>query len=285
MISQGNSAALPGGSKIMIEVLKQQFSASMPPEEKLNRTREFLQIMVLKNLYDQNAFENIAFVGGTALRVLYDIRRFSEDLDFSLVSSKNYDFKTLSAGLATYFKLNNLEVEYKPKIDKTVHSMFLKFPGILKELGLGAFEAQKLSIKLEVDSNPPKGWRLAETTLNKTYIFRVKHFDLPSMLATKIHACFFRKYTKGRDFYDLIWYLGKKVFPNMELLNNAIYQTEGKNMELAEANLKDFMLAGLANIDFTAAVNDIRRFISDETELRLINKDSLSVLISGADWK
>ena len=96
----------------MIEVLKQQFTASMPPDEKLNRTREFLQIMALKSLSDQNAFENIAFTGGTALRVLYDIRRFSEDLDFSLVSPKSYDFKELNAGLVRYFSLNNLAELY-----------------------------------------------------------------------------------------------------------------------------------------------------------------------------
>jgi len=269
----------------MIEVLKQQFTSAMPPEEKLNRTREFLQIMALKNLSDQNAFENIAFVGGTALRILYDTRRFSEDLDFSLVSVKSYDFKALNAGILRYFKLNNLDVECKPRVEKTVHSAFLKFPGILKELGLGAFEAQKLSIKLEVDSNPPKGWRLAETPLNKTYIFSVKHFDLPSMLATKIHACFFRKYTKGRDFYDLVWYLGKKVSPNIALLNNAIRQTEGKTPGLTKANLQEFMLGKLDHVDFNAAVKDVRRFIVDETELRIINRDSLRTLISGTNWQ
>jgi len=269
----------------MIEVLKQQFTPSMPPEEKLNRTREFLQIMALKNLSDQNAFGNIAFVGGTALRILYDIRRFSEDLDFSLVSPKGYKFETLSAGLVRHFNLNNLDVECKPKVENTVHSAFLKFPGILKELGLGAFEAQKLSIKLEVDSDPPKGWNLTETTLNKTYMFSVRHFDLPSMLATKIHACFFRKYTKGRDFYDLVWYLGMKIFPNIELLNNAIHQTEGKAPGITRATLKDFMLGGLDKVDFNAAVKDVRRFVIDEGELRVINKSSLSSLISGADWK
>ena len=269
----------------MIEVLKQQFTPSMPAEEKLNRTREFLQVMALKNLADQNAFENLAFVGGTALRILYDIRRFSEDLDFSLVAAKGYDFKKLSDGLRRYFELNNLPVESKPKVEKTVHSTFLKFPGVLKELGLGAFEAQKLSIKLEVDSDPPKGWKLADTTLNKTFIFSVRHFDLPSMLAAKIHACFFRKYTKGRDFYDLVWYLGKKVPPNIELLNNAIHQTEGKKMGITQATLKDFMLGNLDKIDFNVAVKDVRRFIVDENELRVINKNSLSSLISGADWK
>lgn len=269
----------------MIEVLKQQFTPAMPAEEKLNRTRELLQIMALKNLSDRNAFENIAFVGGTALRILYDIRRFSEDLDFSLVSAKGYDFKEINSGLVHYFKLNNLEVESKPKMEKTVHSTSLKFPGVLRELGLGIFEAQKLSIKLEVDSNPPTGWKLSDTTLNKTYIFSVRHFDLPSMLATKIHACFFRKYTKGRDFYDLVWYLGRKVSPNIELLNNAIQQTEGEKMEITKATLKDFILVRLNKVDFAAAVKDVRRFIVDESELRVINKNSLSSLISGADWK
>lgn len=268
----------------MIEVLKQQFTPAMPAGEKLNRTREFLQVMALKNLSDRNVFENIAFVGGTALRILYDIRRFSEDLDFSLVSAKGYDFKEINSGLVRYFKLNNLEVEAKPKVENTVHSTFLKFPSVLKELGLGA-EAQKLSIKLEVDSNPPKGWKLADTTLNKTYIFSVRHFDLPSMLATKIHACFFRKYTKGRDFYDLVWYMGRKVSPNIELLNNAIRQTEGKKMGITKATLKDFMLGRLDKVDFTAAVKDVQRFIVDESELRVITKNSLSSLISGADWK
>ena len=269
----------------MIEVLKQQFTLAMPADEKLNRTREFLQIMALKNLSDHNAFNNIAFVGGTALRILHNIRRFSEDLDFALVSARSYDFKKLSDGLIRYFKLNNLEVESKPRVEKTVHSTFLKFPGVLRELGLGAFEAQKLFVKLEVDSNPPKGWKLADTTLNKTYLFSVRHFDLPSMLATKIHACFFRKYTKGRDFYDLAWYLGRKVSPNIELLNNAIQQTEGKKLGITKATLKDFMLGKLARIDFNVAVKDVKRFIVDESELRVINKSSLTSLISGADWK
>ncbi len=269
----------------MIEVLKQQFAGSMSPEEKLNRAREFLQVMALKNLADQNAFDSIAFVGGTALRILYDMRRFSEDLDFSLVTVKGYDFEKLNAGLVRYFKLNNLEAESRPKVEKTVHSTFLKFPGILKELGLGAFESQKLSIKLEVDSDPPKGWKLADTTLNKTYIFSVRHFDLPSMMATKLHACFFRKYTKGRDFYDLVWYLGRKVSPNLELLNNAILQTEKKTPGVTRDNLREFLLGRLDRVDFKAAVKDVRRFIVDESELKAISGDSLRSLISAAEWK
>lgn len=268
----------------MIEVLKQQLTASMSVYEKLNRTREFLQIMALKNLADQNAFDHIAFVGGTALRILYDIRRFSEDLDFSLVAAKGYDFGKLNAGLVRYFGLNNLEAESRIKAEKTVHGTFLKFPGLLKELGLGALEAQKLSIKLEVDASPPEGWKLADTTLNRTYIFRVRHFDLPSMMATKLHACFFRKYTKGRDFYDLLWYLTRKVSPNIVLLNNAIRQTEKKDPGLTRDALRDFILERLEKVDFDAAIKDVRRFIADESELKAINKASLRSLVSGAGW-
>jgi len=268
----------------MIEVLRQQFTPSMSGQEKLNRTREFLQVMALKNLADQNAFDHLAFVGGTALRILYDMRRFSEDLDFSLVAAKGYDFGKLNAGLVRYFGLHNLEAESKPRAEKTVHCTLLKFPGLPRELGLGAFEAQKLSIKLEVDGAPPKGWKLADTTLNKTYLFSVRHFDLPSMMAAKLHACFFRRYTKGRDFYDLVWYLARKVSPNIGLLNNAIIQTEKKDPGLTGDNLKDFMLERLEKVDFKAAAADVRRFIADESELKAINKDSLRSLISGAGW-
>ncbi|MEI7481570.1 MAG: nucleotidyl transferase AbiEii/AbiGii toxin family protein, partial [Elusimicrobiota bacterium] len=91
--------------------------------------------------------------------------------------------------------------------------------------------------------------------------------------------------TKGRDFYDLVWYLGRKVSPNLDLLNNAIQQTEKKALGITTANLTAFMLAKLERVDFNAAVADVRRFILDENELRVINKNSLSSLVSGMDWK
>jgi predicted nucleotidyltransferase component of viral defense system len=80
----------------MIDILKNQLTAGMTDEEKLNRTREFLQVLCLKIMYDKGAFGNIAFVGGTALRILFDLRRFSEDLDFSLIEKKGYDFSGLN---------------------------------------------------------------------------------------------------------------------------------------------------------------------------------------------
>ena len=141
----------------------------------------------------------------------------------------------------------------------------------MKDLGLSGHAAQNLSIKIEVDSNPPLGWRTETTLVNKTYLFSLVHFDLPSMYATKLHACFFRKYTKGRDFYDLIWYLGKKTRPNYAVLNNAIKQTEGRNFGINEHAFKDFLLTEIQRIDFEKAKADVERFLEDKSELKLFN--------------
>jgi len=255
----------------MIEVLRQQFSPDSSQEEKINKTREFLQILCLKILYEKNAFDQLAFVGGTALRILYDLKRFSEDLDFCLVDKKGYTFSGIIAEIVREFKLYGLKVESKAKEDKNVHSAFLKFGGLMKELELSHLAAQNLSINLEVDSNPPSGGRTENTLVNKIYMFNLVHFDLPSLYATKLHACFFRKYTKGRDFYDFIWYLGRKVKPSYELLNNVIRQTEGRDLGVEERNFKDFLLAKIKKIDFEKAKSDVERFLEDKSELRLFN--------------
>ena len=206
----------------MIEVIKQQFKENASLNEKLNQTREFLQILCLKILSDKGYFDHLAFMGGTSLRVLFDLRRFSEDLDFSIYKVKGFDLKKMEADLERSFQLHNLPFEAKRKSEGSIHYVLMKFTGILKELGLAAAAEQKLSIKVEIDVHPPEGWNLTNTAVNKTYLFSITHYDLPSLYAGKLHACFFRKFTKGRDVYDLAWYLGKKTLPNFTLLNSAI---------------------------------------------------------------
>ena len=147
----------------MIEFLQNQIAGSVSDENKINRLRETLQLLCLKILYDKDFLSKIAFVGGTALRVLYDMRRFSEDLDFSVINKKGYDFTELISSLHREFKLYGLEMKVKTKTFNTVQSSMLKFPALLNAMGLSAFENQNLSIKIEVDSNPPSGWQI-ETT-------------------------------------------------------------------------------------------------------------------------
>ncbi|MFH1868330.1 MAG: nucleotidyl transferase AbiEii/AbiGii toxin family protein [Candidatus Omnitrophota bacterium] len=260
----------------MIELLKQQIDSSKSDEEKINRLREAIQLLVLKILYNKGYFSRLAFVGDTALRIIYDMRRFSEDLDFSLISKKDYDFSELISILKREVKLYGLDMNTKDRIVKTVQGSMLKFPGVLKAVGLSALEGENLAIKVEVDSNPPSGWQLKNTYVNKLYVLNITHPDLPSLYATKLHACFFRKYTKGRDFYDLIWYLGKRVKPNYELLNNAIKQTQGEDPGLKESNIKDFLLEKVAKVDFSAVKKDVERFLEDKNELKLLEASLIS---------
>jgi len=256
----------------MIDFLKQQISRETSAETKANLLREHLQLLCLKIMHDKDYFRDVAFVGGTALRILYDMKRFSEDLDFSVINKGGYSFQEIITGLLRELKLNGLEAEAKKKTSRTIQEGALRFPGLLKEMGLSALEKQKLSIRLEVDSNPPAGWRVENTVINKAYILNITHYDLPSLYATKLHACFFRRYTKGRDFYDLLWYLGKRVKPNYELLNNAVRQTEGEDLDLSGRNIGGFLAGKLERTDFALVRKDVERFLEDRNELRLLEK-------------
>ena len=255
----------------MIDVIKQQFKPGMSANDKMNLTREFLQILCLKIMSEQEMFGHCAFVGGTSLRILFDLRRFSEDLDFSLIKLEGYDFKKINAQLIKSFHLYGLPVETKVKAEGSVNNVMMKFTGLLKELGLSGLIHQKFSIKLEIDTNPPAGWRVTNTVVNKIFMFNIVHYDLPSLFAGKLHACFFRKFTKGRDLYDLVWYLGKRVKPNLLMLNNAIRQTQGKDLGIDEKNFKKFLTDYVRRVDFDHVKKDVERFLEDKNELNIFD--------------
>ena len=259
----------------MIDIFKEQLDPNMQAQEKLFRVRELLQIVALKIMYDKNSLDKLAFVGGTALRILFDLRRFSEGLDFSLYEKEGYDFQKMMDELESGFNLYGLKAEIKVKDLKTVHCAHLKFPNILKDLGLSSLADPKITIKLGVDTNSPKGANVQKSMVNKIYMFYVTHNDLPSLFSGKLHACFYRKFLKGRDFYDLIWYLGKKIKPNYEFLNNAIEQTQGSSPELDENNTKSFLIKNVECVDLKQAARDVERFLEDKNELKLFDKDLL----------
>ncbi|MEK7450027.1 MAG: nucleotidyl transferase AbiEii/AbiGii toxin family protein [Planctomycetota bacterium] len=264
----------------MYEVLKQLLDKEPDYENKLNRTREFLQVLMLKIMFDRGAFDNIAFVGGTALRIIYGLRRFSEDMDFSLVRKPGYSFGQLVKELSYELKNYGFRIESNTDKKGVVHSSLVKFPGLPEQMGLSRLPGQKLSIKIEIDTNPPKGWKIALTPVTSSFVFAVKHFDLPSLYATKLHACFFRRYTKGRDFYDLVWYLGKKITPNFVLLNNAIRQTEKKDLGLNAGNLKAFILGKAEGINFVQIKKDVERFLENKSELKLLDKGVIKQMLA-----
>jgi predicted nucleotidyltransferase component of viral defense system len=266
------------------ELILKQLSPERPREKNLNRLRQFLQIVLLKILHESPVGASLAFTGGTALRLLHGLQRFSEDLDFSLVKPEKYDFAQLVTSIEQNFEKLFLPVDLKKKSEKMVHHLYVRFHELLYESGLSRQRGEKLPIRIEIDTNPPAGWKTAVTLLADFYTFPILHFDLSSSFATKLHACLFRRYTKGRDFYDLMWYLGKKVRPNLLVLNNAVAQTEKKRTELDGNQLQQVLLKKINRLNFTQLRNDVAPFLVHAGELSLLDRELMQQVIHSYDF-
>mgnify|MGYP006297056961 CR=1 FL=1 len=207
-----------------------------------NLAREYLQARILETLQISGGMIPLAFQGGTALRFLYDLPRFSEDLDFALERPDDgFDFQKILEKIKRGFEKENYIVQMKVNTKKVVHSGFVRFPGLLFELGLTGHRNQVLSIKLEVDTNPPAGAGLETTVVRRHVLLQLQHHDQASLLAGKLHAVLQREYSKGRDIYDLFWYLSNRRWPepNLDLLNNALDQSGWKGVELSKDNWRN----------------------------------------------
>ncbi len=203
---------------------------SLPLEGK-NLAREYIQARVLGSLQKSGAMIPLVFHGGTALRFLYSHGRYSEDLDFALEGNRqNYDFHGYLQAIRSDFSSEGYQIEIKANVQKTVHSAFIRFPGLLYEMGLSPMQSEVLAVKIEVDINPQKGAGLATTIVRRFVILQIHHHDKDSLLSGKLHAILQRSYTNGRDIYDLLWYLSDPTWhePNLILLNNALARTNWK---------------------------------------------------------
>lgn len=256
-----------------------RLSGEKTATDKYNVLREYLQCLTLKFIEEKGYIKNIAFVGGTALRFLFEIKRFSEDLDFSLINRKGFDFEVFLKELEAMFGGWNIGVELVPKIKKTVQSAFLKFPNLMHVAGISQRENQKLLIKLEIDTTPPAGYKTAVSFNNKYLPLNILHYDEPSLFSGKLHAVLLRQYTKGRDIYDLIWFLGRKVLPNYPLLENAIFQTTNERLLLDKKNLKVKLLKRILDVDFKMVKSELESFLADRNELKYMTREVCEQMI------
>jgi len=244
--------------------------------------REYLQARTLECLQDGGAFVSWAFIGGTALRFLYSLPRFSVDLDFSAARQEVPDnFTELMKKLNSRFKAEGYEIKIKAKTTKTVKAAFIKFPGLLYELDLSPLGSEVISIKVEIDSNPPKGARLETSLIRKHCLLNVQHYDKSSLLAGKLHALITRKYTKGRDVYDLMWYLSDRTWPepNFLLLNNALKQTKWEGPEFSQQNWRNQMILKVSEFDWEKVISDVKPFIEKQSELQMLTPQNLIKLL------
>jgi hypothetical protein len=249
---------------------------------KICLVREYLQARILQGLQDAGAFTEWAFHGGTALRFLYSIPRFSEDLDFSLVRTGGVaHFEEALDRCRKAFEAEGYAVRTTVNARKTVNSAFLRFPGLLYELDLSPRRTQALSVKVELDTNPPEGGGLDTTITRRHVLLRLHHHDKASLLAGKLHALLTRPWAKGRDLYDLVWYLADPDWPepNLALLNAALDQTGWEGGAVTRENWRGILADRLKALDWEAVRDDVRPFLERAEDLALIDPDAALLLL------
>ncbi len=238
--------------------------------------REYLQHVILRQLFEQKAFGNWVFHGGTALRIIHGINRYSEDVYFHLqASDPDYSMKEVIAKLVKNLELQGYRLS-KPVIsNRIVQSVFIRFEGLLYELGLSSQPDQKLNIKIEVDTNPPAGFITTAQLVNVYFPLSLVTHDLPTFLSGKLHAILQRAYTKGRDFYDLIFLLSrwKGLVPNITYLQNALQQTDYQGETITDQNWKTVLAGNVGSTDWKTVVADVEPFLQSTADLELLDKE------------
>lgn len=259
--------------------------AAPTPAHGRNLAREYLQARILGAMQRAGAMIPLAFHGGTALRFLYAIPRYSEDLDFALERAREqYDFRSLLRTIRGEFEAEGYAVTLKVSDEKTVHSAFVRFAGLPYELGLSPHRDEVLAVKIEVDTNPPAGAGLATTVVRRHTILQLQHHDRASLLAGKLHALLQRPYTKGRDLFDLLWYLSDPTWPdpNLVMLNHALRQTGWSGPEFATDNWRSILRAQLYRLNWERAADDVRPLLEPSADPHLLTPENvLHVLDSG----
>ena len=250
---------------------------------KLNIMREYLQAYLLRIMHEEGIFRSTAFVGGTALRYLYKLPRFSEDLDFSLAGKMDYNFVALLEKIKKELALSGYEITLSYNVEKSVHYAFVKYGSLMYEAGLSPHKQQKISTKIEIDTNPPRGAVVTTSLVNIYAPLSFLSYDLSSLFAGKLHALLNRKYTKGRDFFDLGWYLSRWVTlsPNIKLLQNALKQTGWKKEMPAEHTWRDIISTVVEKTDWKKVIQDVENFLENPADMNVFTRENVLKLLSG----
>lgn len=255
----------------MIELIQQRlesYQAANPVEES-QALKEIMQEIILYCLWRSDFFSVAAFQGGTCLRILHQLPRFSEDLDFILKApNKKFLWQSTLAKMTTSLAEFGLKTEVldKSKMDRNIREALLKDNSIGQQLNLRFFEGsgRPIKIKLEIDVNPPSGSGFEYSFLDFPLDFEVCHQDLSSNFALKLHALLCRPYVKGRDWYDFGWYIRQRILPNLNLLATALDQFglwQGKIPTVTYDWLESALLEKIAVIDWAATAKDVERFL------------------------
>lgn len=253
--------------------------------EQDNLLAELLQCFVLASLSRARFFSDACFHGGTCLRILHGMNRFSEDLDFfTREPDPDFDWGPYLDRIRDDCSDEGLELEIHVAsgAQRAVRKAHLKTEPIRGIRGLRLpiprQATRKIRIKLEVDTNPPMGSVFETRYLTFPLAAAITTQTLESGFATKAHALLCRGYTKGRDWYDFLWYVSKKTVPHYDLLARALEQQgpwAGQDLAVTHAWFLEAMRKRIGDVDWESARRDVERFIvaSEQETLSLWSRD------------
>jgi predicted nucleotidyltransferase component of viral defense system len=263
----------------------QSFSVKTNQEREMS-LKEITQELILLSLSRSGFFDRAAFQGGTCLRIVHGLPRFSEDLDFiASKPSKEFTLQRELTAITDDLSAYGYEIQIREtsNTDSAVKAAFLRDTSVTKILNIKntGGEFSKITIKLEADSNPPTGSNFESHLLLWPYPFSILTQDEPSLLAGKIHAVLCRPYTKGRDVFDLLWYMGRGTQPNIKLLANALKQAgpwKNQKIKISSQWVINQLITKIENTDFDAIRADVRRFLRETDSGTLLALRSDTVL-------
>lgn len=280
----------------VIDVMLSRYSC-VTYQDYQNALKEIIQEIALLGLWRAKFFEKAAFYGGTALRILYGLDRFSEDLDFSLLEPDkkfqlNHYFSSLEAEIASFGFQVSLIDKIKTR-DTAIQSAFIKAgtKQHLLEIKAPEYITEKihrddlLRIKIEINIDPPLGFATEVKPLLQPIPFMVHTYQAPDLFAGKCHAILCRQWqkrVKGRDWYDLVWYIGRDIPVHAEHLQQRLEQTNAwpKGQPLKPLDITKLLMDKIESVDFDSAKKEVMPFLKDTDSVRVWSKHFFKEIIA-----
>lgn len=241
-----------------------------------NIEQEVMQRIALAGLYRGGFFQHAAFYGGTCLRIFHNLPRFSEDMDFSLLTKRHdIHLENYFPSILEEFKLAGHEVNIVKKNKKvfgSVESAFLKENTEAYDIKFQTHK--KLKVKIELDVDPPLAFDTEEKILLQPYSFMTRCFSLPCLYAGKMHALVYRSWqrrVKGRDWYDFEWYVRHQIPLDFQHLQERI--REFNDEEVDKAAFIHRLQEKLSSTDIEHVKQDVIGFIDNPHELDIWSND------------
>ena len=268
--------------ELLKPIIAEKKQLGIPKTVILNYLKEYIQYLVLSLIYNHSVFKKLVFKGGSCLRICYNLPRLSEDLDF------DFEKKQFSDGfLFDLEKYLSYEIrsKYFPSLETKIQStvrLYLKFPFLYK-LGLAEkSESDKLYVKIEAENTILPHASFALTPVSKLgFNFMAYHYDLPTLMTGKIHALLHRLWfrgekqevdIKGRDYYDLYWFLQNNSTPNWRSLRKIIPVK-------TEKELKNILIERISKTVTPQKLNyDLKNFLPDSVFVSDFSKNYLEVM-------